>query len=697
MTASSVASSGASSQPRAVQPEHLPTSGEPSAFLICGLGSLGQYCVMGLQEFGVRICAVDLVQPTDLEYDDLLTHLDRFWQGDCRRTAFLEKIHIRDYRAVLLVTSNDRVNIEAAFAVRSLNPHTRLVVRSARQSLNGLLHTQLGNFVAFDANQLSTNAFAVAALGTENQGFIDLGDHILRVVRHTLPANHRWSNRRQLQELNTSMQRLLTCVPPGEKAPGEFFIWEPERLVKSGDTLTYVELTGGLTQTALEANWHRMASPAAASKQGSSWVQAVRDRLSPRQWRQHLWQFWRTAEPQQTRRVALVIGLVLSTLLLIGAAILNRTLQGTTFGEAIYMSAMLLLDSYDALLDIVGDREIVPVWMQLMHLCFALVGTASVGVIYALLTETLLVAKFQLPKKRPPAPQQSHIVLVGLGRVGRQVASFLETIKQPLVAINSQPLEPTVLPQMPLVVGDATQALAKVNLEQAKGLVICTDDEIDNLEIAMTAHLVNPDLTVVIRTYDPRFSKNVDQVMPFAKALCVYELAAEAFVAAAFGENVLTLLRLDNQTIVVTEYRVEAGDTLNGLLLADVAYGYGVVPLLHTAAQGRDRLMPSDDVRLHEGDRLVVLANSHSLQRIERNERLAQTWWVRIDHANTQDASFAGATAIARVTGCPIQLARDTMEQLPTLLPKSLYCHQALRLVRELGKAGVVAHLDSKT
>ena len=34
-------------------------------------------------------------------------------------------------------------------------------------------------------------------------------------------------------------------------------------------------------------------------------------------------------------------------------------------------------------------------------------------------------------------------------------------------------------------------------------------------------------------------------------------------------------------TILVTEYRIEAEDSLHGLLLADVAYGYGVIPIIY--------------------------------------------------------------------------------------------------------------------
>jgi hypothetical protein len=102
-----------------------------------------------------------------------------------------------------------------------------------------------------------------------------------------------------------------------------------------------------------------------------------------------------------------------------------------------------------------------------------------------------------------------------------------------------------------------------------------------NLEIGLMARTVNLNCNLVLRTLDPRFGENVARLLPDAMILRAYALAAEAFVGAAFGENILNLFHLNDRTTLVTEYQIEAGDTLNGLLLAEIAYGYGVVPILH--------------------------------------------------------------------------------------------------------------------
>jgi Trk K+ transport system NAD-binding subunit len=644
---------------------------------------------MVLKEFEVPVSALTNPMPESWESTKLPGLLDDLVIGDCRQPESLEKAKIHACRAVLLVTSDERVNVEAAFAIRLLNPEVRLVVRSAKQNLNALLGESLGNFVAFEATQLPAPAFAIAALASEVRGFINLGEALLRVVKVPIDADHRWRDLRLLHELNTSTRRLLSHIPNSQPLPTEFHQWEPDARVQAGDLVAYVEVTGNLADLA--------ATTALASRSESRvkhlW-QKRRQVLSVSYLRQKLLSFWRATAQQQTKRVAIVVGSTMLLLLVCGTVIFKLAQPGVGWLQAFYTAGVMLLGSYDTVFGILSPQDAIPLWMRLMNLSYMMAGTASIAVLYALLTETLLAAKFQLPKKRPPLPQQDHVVLIGLGRVGRRVATFLQQIKQPLIGVSNQAVDPNLLPQMPLVVNELTNTLTKVNLATAKSVVIATDDEMANLELGLMVHAANPHCALVIRTFDARFSASIDRLLPYAKVLCAYDLAAEAFVATAFGENVLNLIRLNEQTVLVTEYTVAPDDHLQGQLLAEVAYGYGAVPILHQrSTQASVRLLPSDDTRLEVGDRLVVLATINSLQQIERGELLPRQWQVCIDKALSKDALFDGATTIARISGCSINVARDRMNQLPGILPVPLYKHQAQRLARELGKAQVLAHL----
>ncbi|NES18943.1 MAG: potassium transporter TrkA [Symploca sp. SIO3E6] len=664
---------------------------ELDRFLVCGLGSLGQHCVTVLKEFGVRVIGIEQEKPQYWEIPNFPNLLDELIISDCRQIGVLEKAQIQHCRAVLLVTSNEQVNAQTALAVRKLNPHTRLVVRSAKGNLNQLLSKHLGNFVAFEPTQLPAAAFALAALGTETLGFFNLEGEWLRVVKHHLEWSDQWSNQRLLHQLNNRNRRILCHTNNGSQLFQSFHQWEPEAIIQAEDTLVYIETAD---QFLLNQS-KKLASDAQVTRK-QIW-QKLHRCLTRRNIKQQLIKFWQQSFRQQVRQVAIVCGLMVLILLLTGTVLFHWYYPGTTWLSSFYATAILLLGGYA---DLFGEFKLtapIPWWLQLFSLGLTLAGTAFVGVLYALLTETLLAYKFQLSLRRPPVPQQGHVVIIGLGRVGQKVAALLLAFQQSLVGITLNPdFDRTALPQMPLIFDPVNEgALAKANLSTAKSVFVGTDDEMLNLEIALMTRTINPNSHIVIRTFGQGLSDNLAGLLPNAQIICAYEVAAEAFAGAAFGENIISLFRLDNQTVLVTEYQVEADDTLNSLLLAEIAYGYGVVIIMHQRGEEMPQFMPSDDLRLAVGDRMVVLATIDGLRRIEQG-KIAITpkrWRVKVEQALTQVAIFEGANAIALVSGCSLGTARRLMNNLPNILRLPLYKQQAQRLVRKLSKAQVIAQM----
>jgi Trk K+ transport system NAD-binding subunit len=656
-------------------------------FLVCGLGSLGQHCVLSLKEFGVRVIAIEQVQPQTWEIPNLLNFLDDLIIGDCRQNSILEQAKIERCRAALLVTTSEQVNAETALAIRQLNPHTRLVVRSAKTNLNELLSRQLGNFIAYEPTELPAQSFALAALGTETVGFFNLDGQWLRVIQEQVSQTHRWSYTRSLHELNTRTRRILAHAHSPDALPDVFHQWESAEKVCPGDTLVYLETSDQFFLQAAQSP--AISSQRTRQARGLAKIPRLYQHLQ-----KELAQFWQLSFQQQVRRVALICSFMVLVLLLVGTALFHQYYPKTTWLSAFLGTAILMLGGYG---DLFGNFESItpiPWWLQSFALALTLAGTAFVGVLYAVLTEALLSAKFQFTKQRPPVPQENHIVIVGLGRVGQPVAAFLRQFKQVLLGVTfNHDFNDTSLPDLPLIVGNVSEALAKANLSGAKSVVVVTDDEILNLEVALMVQAVNPQSQLVIRTSGQRLSQHLMALLPRTQVLGMDAVAAEVFAGAAFGENIINLFRFHHQTILVTEYQIETRDTLNGLLLAEVAYGYGVVPILHQRAPNLSTLMPSDDILLASGDRLVVLATIESLQRVEVGNRYRQGWQVRVESARTQEAVFEGANTISRISGCSLNGARELMHHLPGILEVPLYKHQAQRLVRALGKLQVIAAL----
>lgn len=620
--------------------------------------------------------AIDGDAKTVWELDGVQASIARRVAGDCRNPATLDEAGIRSARAIVIATSDERINIITAFAARALNPGVRIVVRSGQETLNELLGRHLNNFVAFEPTQISAAAFALAALGDETLGLLQIDGRTIRVVQTALTADHKWCGSRRLHELSTSRTRLFGVASAGA-APRPFFDWDPQAIVQSGDTLVYLELDG-------EDAFAQPAVPQGAAHAADA---AERDLLGPLRSR------W--SEATRPQQVGVVAALVLSSLYVLGAFLYKQQYHDISLRDALNVSVVLIIGGYD---NIFGSLKLpfpIPPWLHLYSILESVTGTVFVGIVYAFLTERVFSARFQFHRRRPPAPKEGHVVLFGVGRVGTQVAKVLAGYKRPIVAIDTRELDPETLGDIPFVRGTGGSVLEKANVESAASVLALTGDEVTNLEIALLARQRNAACRLVVRTDGEHFSRSVSELVPHARAFGVHSLAAEAFAAAAFGENILSLLHIDGETVLVTEYRIEAGDELDGRLLAEVAYGFGLAPLVHRAGSSA-AFLPLDDDVLRPGDTLVVLGTIEGLERVEGRNPRERSCLVRVESALSQDAAFDGAMTIARVSGCEVETARTLMGALPAVLEFPLYEQQGRRLVRELVKVRVQSSLISR-
>ncbi|BAU63251.1 TrkA domain-containing protein [Stanieria sp. NIES-3757] len=660
-------------------------------FLVCGLKSLGQHCVAVLKDYNVKVIAIDDVQTESWEVPELPSLLDKLIIGDCRQAKVLEQAGICECRSILLVTTNERTNIEAAFVARRINPLVRLIVSSDKQNFNELLYKNLGNFVAFEPNDLSANAFALAALSSEAIGYFTLEGQLLRVIEHQVQPQDSWCKGKPVYRLNLTTRCILSHISALSNTPTHFYDWDPEVKVQVGDTLIYIEVVGELAL--VEQPLRRV------NHSKWRWQKIFQDITAKNLWQQIV-EFWQSyyQSQNQIRRIATIYAITVFILWFLGIFIYRFYYPGITFQEAFYATAVLLLGGYG---DLFGNvkftsqlqaSESMPWWLRLFSLGLTLIGQAFVGVLYALLTDALVTSRFQFFNSAPPIPQRHHVVIITLNRLAQKVVAILQELNQPLVGIDSTNFNQHGLSDLPLVEGNTTEALAQVNLAHAKSIVLLGDDNLENLEIGLMAHALNPAIPLIIRTQDRQFSDNISPLFPYAKVLCDAVFSAEVFACAAFGENVLSFFHLSNRIVMVTEYNIEEGDTLNGLLLSEIAHGYGVVPILYQKYQQHHySLMPWNDVRVKIGDRLIVLATSHGLQRIEWGEMLPRLWHVQIEQILSRDIVAQSLEEIIVIAGCSYTDARQWLSNLPIVLPRQFYQYQAQHLVREFRKVQVVA------
>ncbi len=653
--------------------------------VVCGVGSLGLACATVLRRYGVPVQAVD----KDLETATLVASGDpgpgqvESIHGDCRHAEVLRRAGVEHARAILLVTGDSRANIEAALVARRLNPGIRIVARTAQDNISRLLTERLSNFVAYEPSRLAAGALALAASGGEVIGHFHVGGRLVRVLRRPVDAGSRWLGA-AIKELGRHGVVVLDHASGGHASGGHdearnpaaaesteplFYGHDQDESVQEGDVLTLLSV--------------ERAEPMPRSPEPRSRT-ALADLL-------------RSMRRSLRRPAAVVVAslVVITVALLISAAAFPTADGALTHVDGIFTALVLMTGGTYA--DLFPPFGKLSNGLRLLSVTLSAIGTVFVGLLYAFLTDRLMTLRFRLGARRPPVPRRDHVVVVGLGRVGRHAAERLQELQQPVAAIEAGVVEEHAVPELPLVNGNAVDenTLGAVNIADARAVLVVTPDEWLNLEVALQVRRFNADCELVIRTSDARFSENIADVVPRMHALCVPVIASQAFAAAAVGGKVLDLFQLRQRTVFVVEHEVRAGDGLDGRLLSEAAEGYAFVPVWH-ATTGREPHFwsPADQaLRLRPGDRLIVLGPSHSLQWIERGVPRPRDTSLRITARRPYADAIALASLLVQHTSLTLEQARVTIESLPHELSEPLYPHQARRLKAALEASGATVEL----
>ena len=104
------------------------------------------------------------------------------------------------------------------------------------------------------------------------------------------------------------------------------------------------------------------------------------------------------------------------------------------------------------------------------------------------------------PIERRREPPRGTWILCGYNRLGRLLIEALDANKSLVTAIDHQPRSDPPFPHS-WVQGNASsrETLEAAGIREAVGLAVCTDSDVNNLSIAVTAHELNKNLFVLIR------------------------------------------------------------------------------------------------------------------------------------------------------------------------------------------------------
>lgn len=211
----------------------------------------------------------------------------------------------------------------------------------------------------------------------------------------------------------------------------------------------------------------------------------------------------------------------------------------------------------------------------------------------------------------------NHTVLVGLGHLGYRVVEWLHQMQEAVVVIEQSPvaglLETVQRMGIPVIVEDATRpsALEAAGIRRARTIVLCTQNDSLNLQIALKARSLNQALRVVIRIFDDDFAHSLQEQFGFL-ALSATGMAAPAFAAAATGADVTTPISIEGQSMSLARLTLTAGSPLIGKSVGEIEATYRLNIVLVRSNQHSEMHPPATRLLQH-GETLAVLGSPEAL------------------------------------------------------------------------------------
>jgi Trk K+ transport system NAD-binding subunit len=239
---------------------------------------------------------------------------------------------------------------------------------------------------------------------------------------------------------------------------------------------------------------------------------------------------------------------------------------------------------------------------------------------------------------------RDHVIVCGLGRVSlRVVLQLLESGYEPVVIErdwSTEFVERALNLKVPVIKGDARElaTLRQAGLTRACAVVATIDDDLSNIEIALTARAARPTLRVILRVFGEELDQNLERGFGPNSAFSASALAAPTYVGAAVSREVDYVLPLGDGLLGITQITVQPDSQISGFARA-IEENHAIRVLSHQDPGGRP-MRPGLMRQLASHDRVILLGSLSALESLRlknaRGSKLGMLMAQRIQHPTEQ-------------------------------------------------------------
>src|SRR5712691_490380 len=205
-----------------------------------------------------------------------------------------------------------------------------------------------------------------------------------------------------------------------------------------------------------------------------------------------------------------------------------------------------------------------------------------------------------------------HFIVCGMGHVGYRIVDLLgrlgETVTVITQSARAEWIDAAQARGVPVRIGDAQdeRLLVDAGIHEAQAVLAVTDQDLVNIEIALDAKRLHPDIPVVVRLFEQNLARQLESTFDIRRALAMSALAAPVFAAAALGERIVNAFTLEESWYVIGRLTLDPASPLINLSARHIVDQYRLATLTHEREGTGDVLLPHPDTTLHLGDRVTL-------------------------------------------------------------------------------------------
>jgi Trk K+ transport system NAD-binding subunit len=223
-----------------------------------------------------------------------------------------------------------------------------------------------------------------------------------------------------------------------------------------------------------------------------------------------------------------------------------------------------------------------------------------------------------------PGERLNTVIVCGLGKVGAEMVRLLAALRPApeLVVICKGDTPARLIDDLTrqgvrIIQGDARDPalLVEAGIERAYAVAAVVSDDLTNLQVALDARKLRPDVHLVLRVFSDVLAERLAALFGINTTYSTSALAAPTLAAAAVLREVDHAFDVGARLFATETLCVSVGDRLAGATVATLRSKH---ELLVTALRraGVATLLPRHDTRLAPGDEVVLLADLKALARL---------------------------------------------------------------------------------